>query len=257
LKGLVGVLEPRLVFFPFSGENATPAPHGLPYERVEIATADGERLVAWRLVPETPVADVVYFKGNGGNLSVWLPVLATLYRLDVQVLAVDYRGYGLSTGTPSEEGVYRDAEAVVEYAARLRGDDPAAPLVYWGRSLGGPVAAAAARAVRPDGLILESTFPDKVAVIRFNPVLRFLNLFASYRFSTVDLLQGFPGPVLVMHGDRDRIIPYRLGRELYEAIEVPKRFVAIQGADHNDFFDTGELSYWGPPLEFMTALRDR
>jgi uncharacterized protein len=160
LRGLVGLIEPRLVFFPFSGENATPATLGISYETVRIDTADGERLVAWQLEPDAPVADVVYFKGNGGNLSVWLPALAALHQQGLRVFAIDYRGYGLSTGSPTEEGVYLDAEAAVQYVQQARGPDPAIPLVYWGRSLGGPIAASATSVVMPDGLILESTFPD-------------------------------------------------------------------------------------------------
>ena len=101
LKGLVSVLEPRMVFFPYAGEDQTPAMLGIRYAPVPIDTADGERLMAWQLEPDDPIADVVYFHGNGGNLSVWLPVFVALHRMELRVLAVDYRGYGLSTGTPS------------------------------------------------------------------------------------------------------------------------------------------------------------
>src|SRR5687768_2351847 len=102
LRGVIGALEPKLVFFPAKGEDSNPGALGIRYESIMIDTADGERLVAWQLEPERPVADVVYFHGNGGNLSVWLPALATLHHLNLRVLAVDYRGYGLSSGTPSE-----------------------------------------------------------------------------------------------------------------------------------------------------------
>src|SRR5688500_4939100 len=171
-KALIGAFEPRLVFFPSAGEDRTPASDGIAYEAVRIRTSDGESLVAWQLEPDDPIADVVYFHGNGGNLSVWLPVLASLHAHRLRVLAVDYRGYGLSSGRPSEEGVYRDAEAVAQHAARRRATPAARPLVFWGRSLGGPIAAAATHTVRPDGLVLESSFADKAAVIRSNPVLR-------------------------------------------------------------------------------------
>jgi uncharacterized protein len=258
LRTLVGPLEPRLVFLPFTGEDTTPAALGLRYEQVSIETADGERLIAWHLLPDEPIADIVYFKGNGGNLSVWLPVLAALHRQHLRVFAVDYRGYGLSTGRPTEEGVYRDAEAVVRHVERLRGADPAIPLVFWGRSLGGPVAASATRAVMPDALILESTFPDKAAVIRRNPVLRLLNVFfGAYRFATAEMLRDFSRPVLVMHGDRDRVIPFALGQELYAQIAAPKRFAPLAGADHNDFFDPGDRAYWAAPLELIAGLRVR
>ena len=253
-KGVIGALESRFVFFPYKGENETPASLGIPYRVVSLTTSDGERLTAWQLEPERPIADVVYFHGNGGNLSIWLPVLAALHQLQLRVLAIDYRGYGLSTGSPSEAGVYLDAEAVARHAQSHRA--PAGvPLVFWGRSLGGPIAASATRSVAPDGLILENTFADKAAVAGTQPVLRVLNWFTAYEFSTVELLRDFRPPVLVLHGDADSIVPFRLGRDLYEHLSAPKQFVAISGADHNDFFDVSRASYWKPVLEFIAQLR--
>jgi fermentation-respiration switch protein FrsA (DUF1100 family) len=253
LKALVGSLESRLVFFPYKGEDATPASLGIRYNTVELVASDGERLAAWQLEPDNPKADIVYFHGNGGNLSVWLPVLAALHRLDYRVFALDYRGYGRSTGSPTEEGMYRDAEAAARFVAGRR--TPGRPLVFWGRSLGGAAAAFAARGTPPDGLVLESAFPSKAAVIRNQPILRALNIVGRYRFDTVELLRGFRQPVLVMHGDRDRIIPFALGRELYERLTGPRQFVAIPGADHNDFFDPANRAYWEPVSRFIDALR--
>jgi hypothetical protein len=257
VKTFVSALEPRLVFFPYKGEDTNPATLGIAYARVPLATADGERLVAWQLEPERPIADVVYFHGNGGNLSVWMPVLVSLHRLNLRVLAIDYRGYGLSTGTPTEAGVYRDAEAAVTYAQQHRAAGGSLPLVYWGRSLGGPIAARATHAAMPDGLILESTFPDKASVIRRQPLLRVLNVFSAYRFSTIEALQGFSKPVLVMHGDRDSIIPIALGQEVFERLDTSKQFVTIGGADHNDAFDVSRTEYWTPVLAFVNALTQR
>jgi fermentation-respiration switch protein FrsA (DUF1100 family) len=170
-----------------------------------------------------------------------------------RVLAVDYRGYGLSTGTPTEDGVYRDAEAAVRHAAAQR--TPGRPLVFWGRSLGVPIAASATRAVMPDALVLESGFPDKASVVRGHLVLRALNVFGAYRFSTIELLGGFQKPVLVVHGDADSVIPFALGEELFARIDAPKAFARITGADHNDFFSANHAAYWTPILAFLDRLR--
>jgi pimeloyl-ACP methyl ester carboxylesterase len=252
LKLAVSLLEPRMVFFPFQGENDTPATLGIRYHALKLRTSDGVHIAAWQLEPDNPKADIVYFHGNGGNLSLWLPVFATFHSFDYRVLAFDYRGYGLSEGSPSERGLMLDAEAVLQHASRSRKKDR--PLVYWGRSLGGPIAAAAARVVTPDALVLESTFPDKVSVVRWNPVFRLLNLFSTYRFDTAAPLRGFDKPVLVVHGDADTIIPYALGQELYERLDAPKRFVTLRGADHNDLFDARNEAYWTPLRAFIDAL---
>ena len=252
LKLVVSRLEPAMVFFPTRGEDETPERLGIRYQPLKLRTSDGVQIAAWQLEPEDPKADVVYFHGNGGNLSLWLPVFATLHGFGYRVLAIDYRGYGLSEGSPSERGLTFDAEAAARQASASRVANR--PVIYWGRSLGGPVAAAAARAVAPDALVLENTFPDKASVVRTMPLLLLLNVFASYRFDTGGLLRGFTKPVLVVHGDSDTIIPYALGQRLFERLDAPKRFVTVRGADHNDFFDARHEAYWTPIRAFIDAL---
>ena len=250
MKWLVTRVEPRLTFFPSAGETETPKSIGLEYEAVSMRTADGETIAAWWIAHEAARADIVYFHGNGGNLSIWLPILAGVQASGLNVLAFDYRGYGRSTGSPTEKGLYRDADAVLAELARLRQRESAAgstvrrPIIYWGRSLGGPVAAYATTVTRPDGLILESTFPDKRAVLGRQFVLRTLNLLASFRFETADMLRGFDRPTLVMHGDADSVVPYAAGRALFERLSEPKRFVTLRGADHNDFHPATAREYW-------------
>ena len=253
LKLLVSWFEPRAVFFPSRGEQDTPARLGIRYEALRLRTADGVEIAAWQLEPDSPQADIVYFHGNGGNLSLWLPVFATLHGFGYRVLAIDYRGYGLSEGRPSERGIYADAEAAARHAMAHR--DPKRPLIYWGRSLGGPVAAAAARSIPPDALVLESTFPDKASILRGNPVMRVLNLFSSYRLATVEHLRGFTRPVLVIHAERDSVIPFELGRDLFERLDAPKTFLTLKDGDHNDLYDRHNTGYWEPIHAFVAAQR--
>jgi hypothetical protein len=249
LKLVVMWLEPRAVFFPSRGEQETPEQLGIEYRPLRLRAADGVEISAWQLEPESPTADIVYFHGNGGNLSLWLPVFATLHSFGYRVLAIDYRGYGLSDGTPSERGTYLDAEAAARHAHADRG--AGRPLIYWGRSLGGPVAAAAARSLPPDALVLENTFPDKAAILRGNPIMRMLNVFTSYRLGTAEHLRGFTRPVLVIHAERDRVIPFALGRELFERIDAPKTFVTLKDGDHNDLYDRHNTGYWEPIHAFI------
>ena len=259
MKWLVARIEPRLMFFPSAGETETPRTIGLEYRSLDIRTADGETIAAWWLPHNAARADVLYFHGNGGNLSVWLPILAGVHASGLNVLAFDYRGYGRSTGTPTEQGLYRDAEAAVHTLRRLRdesrrgGEDPARlPIIYWGRSLGGAVAAFATGIEHPNGLILESTFADKRSVIGSHVVLRALDLLASYRFNTADMLRGYDGPTLVMHGDADSVVPYKAGQALFERLAGPKRFVTLSGADHNDLHPSTAREYWQAVADFVT-----
>ena len=236
LKLLVRWLEPRMAFFPFTGVQETPAALGVPYTDHQIRTADGETLHAWWFKHADPRAQILYWHGNGGNLSLWMPVFVDLHKRGFDVLAVDYRGYGASTGKPSERGVYADGEAAVEYfAAKLQRKD--APTIYWGRSLGCAVASYTAVKNPPSGLVLESPFPDVAFLFTNNPVMRFLSLFSSYRFATAEHLQRYSGPLLVLHGDADSIIPFAAGQQVFDGAPTKaKTFAVLPGADHNDVY---------------------
>jgi fermentation-respiration switch protein FrsA (DUF1100 family) len=258
LKALVWWLEPKLAFFPTRGVQETPAAAGLPFTDQRIPTEDGETLHAWWLEHPEPRAQVIFWHGNGGNLSLWLDVIAGLRRRGFSVLAVDYRGYGDSTGRPTESGLYRDADAALRvFNDRLR--TPTVPVIHWGRSIGSPVAAYSASRGAPGsggaGVVLESPFPDLRTAISGNPVLRLLSMFSSYRFPTSRFLEGYDGPILVVHGDSDGIIPFSAGRAVYErARGSRKTFAVIPGADHNDLHVVNPQLYWRAIDDFVATL---
>jgi uncharacterized protein len=254
LKLIVWLLEPRMAFFPLSGVQGTPADAGVPFQDVRVETTDGETLHGWWLERSDARAQVVFFHGNGGNLSLWLDILVDLSRRGFSVLAVDYRGYGASTGRASEQGLYRDAEATVRlFRERLR--KTGIPSIYWGRSIGAPVAAHAASQSKPDALVLETPMPDARSVLRTNPVLWALSFLSSYRFPTSRLLDGFDGPLLVIHGDADSIVPFDAGRQVFDrATTRRKTFVVIQGADHNDLHIVNPALYWTSIDRFTEGL---
>lgn len=254
LATLVRLIEPRFAFFPTSGESVTPRDFGVDYDSVTVRTRDGEGLRGWSLAFPTARAHILYFHGNGGNLSIWAPIVVGIARRGYAVLAFDYRGYGLSTGRPTERGMYRDVEAVVE---RVWRDAPTgAPIVYWGRSLGVAMAAYAAAVRAPDGLILESGFSDARSLLRESPVLAFLALFSTYRFPSAEFLHRLdqPVPVLVMHGDNDHVISIVHGRALFDAIAAPKRFVSVRRGDHNDLTPSDPDAYWESVDGFVKSL---
>jgi fermentation-respiration switch protein FrsA (DUF1100 family) len=249
----VRLFESRFAFFPASGETVTPHSFGVEYETLSIATGDGERLQGWAMRPALPRAYIVYFHGNGGNLSVWAPILAGIASRGYSVLAFDYRGYGVSTGRPSERGLYRDIDAVIERTKeRLQ---PQMTVVYWGRSLGCTLAAYAATIRAPRGLILESGFPSARSLVRSSPILTFLAWFSSYRFPCSEFLRRVSVPVLVIHGDDDHVVPIAQGRELFDGIVGPKRFVTIRGGNHNDLTPSDPHAYWRAVDEFIVSLQ--
>ncbi len=254
IKLVVWVLEPRMAFFPIRGVQETPAAFGLAFRDVRIPTPDGETLHGWWLEHPQPRGQIVFWHGNGGNLSLWLDVIAELRRRGFSVLAPDYRGYGDSTGRPTERGIYVDADAAVTlFNRQLR--KPGVPVMFWGRSLGTSVAASATGRTRPDALVLESPFSDVGAIFRRNPVMQFFRLFSSYQFPTLRLMKRYDGPLLVIHGDRDTIIPFQAGRDLFDrAPTARKTFVAVKGADHNDLHIADPASYWAAIDGFVSGL---
>jgi uncharacterized protein len=254
LAVIVRWIEPRVAFFPFHGESETPRDFGLAFDALTIDTRDGERLRAWTMRASDPRARVVYFHGNGGNLSNWAPILTGIVRQGYSVFAVDYRGYGLSSGRPTERGLYRDVEAVLARAWPDR--DSRLPLIYWGRSLGGAMAAYAATVRAPDGVIVEAGFPDARSVVRGSP-LALVSFLASYRFPAAELLNRAGVRVLQLHGDRDSVIPFELGRELFDRLAVPKEFVVIRGGDHNDAAPPDPGAYWAAIDRFVQAAAPR
>ena len=236
--------QERLVYFPGIGRDnpATPAALGLAYQNLTLKTADGERLHAWFVPHEKPRGTMILSHGNAGSIADRLPYLPMFRRLGLATLSFDYRGYGQSTGKPSEEGLTRDAEAAWNYVVAERGV-PANRIVLFGESLGGAVAAQlaarlsaqASASERPALLVLASVFtsvPDLGGELyRWLPV-RWL---ARIRHDTRAALAGVTCPVLVAHSPDDDIVPWRHGRALFEAAPGPKAFLQLAGG-HNEGF---------------------
>ena len=173
----------------------------------------------------------------------------------MSVFIFDYRGYGRSDGSPSEQGMYLDAEAALEYLGKRQGAGGDNGLVYFGRSLGGAVAVEMATRHQPKALILESPFTSVGAMARrTHPLLSsFLPVGAVVRskFDSLSKIGSVQSPVMVMHGDRDEIVPLDMGRQLFDAANEPKRFYTIENAGHNDTYLAGGNAYFDALASFL------
>lgn len=246
--------QPAMVFYPTRDLDATPSDWGLAYEDVDLRAPDGVHLHGW-YVPRTGSKRVVLFlHGNAGNISHRGDSIAIFHRLGLNVLIVDYRGYGQSSGKPSEAGLYRDALTAWRYLTDTRGID-AGHIIVFGRSLGGAVAAELATQVRPGALILESTFESARSMARAAfPVLSHL-IVLRYRFDTHSRIQRVRCPVLVVHSAEDEIIPYYMGQRIFEAANQPKEMLTLRG-DHNMGFIESQPEYERALGAFLAAHTD-
>lgn len=240
----VFVFQSRLVYLPnlpSRDVNATPESVGLAYESVSILTDDGVTLDGWYVPVPRARGVVVFFHGNAGNISHRLDSLQIFHDLGLATLIFDYRGYGRSTGTPSEQGTYRDADAVWRYVTEQR-HTPAQEIVLFGRSLGAAIAVYVAARHAPKALILESAFrsiPDLAAeVYPFLPA-RWL---ARFRYSAEAHLRAVACPVLVVHSREDEIIPFAHGQRLFAVANEPKQLLEIRGG-HNEGFAVSGRTY--------------
>jgi fermentation-respiration switch protein FrsA (DUF1100 family) len=231
---LLYLLQDRFLFFPTRDLHTTPDQRGLPYEDVDLVADDGVRIHGWFVAVPRPRATVLFFHGNGGNLAHTIEAIETFARLGLDVFAIDYRGYGRSEGTPSGDGILRDADAAWKYLVETRSLSPS-QIILVGRSLGGGPASTLAAKHRPAGLVLESTYssvPDRAAELFPWLPARWI---AKVRFDNRANLANVFCPVLIVHSSADETIPFAHAERLYAAANEPKELVTI-GHGHNDGF---------------------
>src|SRR5215468_6270592 len=223
------VAQRSLMYFP-ERLHTPPAMAGLPEaQEVALDTKDGERVIVWHLPPRGEKAVLLYFHGNGGALRTRVDRFRALIADGNGLVALSYRGYGGSTGSPTEAGLITDAEAAYAFAAARY---PAERLVLWGESLGSGVAVALGAGPR---IVLEGSFTSAADVgaahaYRFLPV----RLLMKDQFRSDLRIAGVAAPLLFLHGGRDRVVPIVLGERLYALANEPKQFVRFSDAGHED-----------------------
>jgi fermentation-respiration switch protein FrsA (DUF1100 family) len=223
----------------------------LPVQDVWFEAEDGVKLHGWYIPSDEAVASLLFFHGNAGNITNRLENIFLLHHLKLNVFIFDYRGFGRSEGDPNEEGIQLDSQAA--YDTLLTQPGVSVPSLFiFGRSLGGAFASYTATKNPAAGLILESTFTnaDEMADKMF-PILP-VGWFISSELNTQRHVAHLNMPKLFIHGTRDTLIPFTMGRELYKAAAQPKEFYSIVGAGHNNTYRVGGKEYFDTIQAFIT-----
>lgn len=243
-----------MIFFPEPLIGATPQSVGLAFEDVYVTTSDGVRINGWYVPAAGSTMTLLWFHGNAGNLSDRVHQLRVLHdRLGVNIFMIDYREYGRSEGEVSEAGTYLDAEASVAYL-RHRPDSSGSRIVYYGQSLGSAVAVELARRAPPDGLILEAPMLSVREMARVVAPFLPVGALISTKYDSLSKIGAVHVPLLILHGDRDEVVPYAHGKRLFAAANEPKRFYTIAGSGHNDTYMAGGEEYATALREFLLSL---
>jgi fermentation-respiration switch protein FrsA (DUF1100 family) len=232
---LAWLFQRKLIYLPL-GQSVPPAADVLAGAReVAFRTDDGLELAGWFVPGERGAPAVIVFNGNAGNRSFRAPLAEALARAGFSVLLFDYRGFGGNPGSPSETGLAADARAARAWLEAQDGIDPRS-IVYFGESLGAAVALASAIDEPPAALILRSPFTSMTDVAKLHYPFLPVGLLLKDRYPSIERVGGLKCPLLVLAGERDRIVPAALSRALYDAAPAgSKRLVEIPGARHNDY----------------------
>lgn len=245
--------EYSCLYFPERDIPRTPAQLGLAWEDHTINTVDGVRIKLWHIKARAPQAPLVlYFHGNGGNISSYIDEAAVLSGLGCDVLLVEYRGYGESGGSPSEKGFYLDAQAAYDWA--LRALRPSRTVAF-GRSLGTAVAADLAVNRPVSALLLESPFTSGIEIGKDKFPRLPVRLIMTQKYDTLSKITSLKCPLLVLHSPQDEIVPFRMGRKLFETASVPKAFVELRGGHNDGWSSSGDVFAEGVSAFLRDKLR--
>ena len=244
LSLLLYLFQPNFVYFPRSEIDYTPDMAGLAYEDIYFKTDDDIELNGWFIPAEGARKTLLFFHGNGGNISHRLDSLKIFHELGLSVFIIDYRGYGQSQGTTSEKGTYRDAEAAWQFLTETRGIIDK-DIIIFGRSVGGAIATWLASQHTPKMLILESSFTSVMDMAKhYYPYLP-TQLLTRIKYAAIDRIEDIQCPVLISHSQTDEIVPYEFGRALFEKAQTPKVFLELKGGHNDGFIATGHAYIQG------------
>lgn len=232
----IKLLEHYSIYFPSRDIAVTPEAVGLTYEDVYVKTADNNKLHGWFIPHKEAGYTILFCHGNAGNISHRMDKLFVFYSLHFNTFIFDYRGYGKSQSFPTENGLYKDADAVYRYLTEKRGI-PQEKIILYGESLGGAVIINLALSTTPYAVITEETFSSVKDMARiyysFIPTV-----FVSNKYDSISKIKDISCPKLIIHSKEDDIVPFSLGEKLYSNASSPKQFLIIHGSHNTAFFDS-------------------
>jgi uncharacterized protein len=250
--------EARLLYFPEKNFEVSPEMFGAAYGKVKIPSTDSVKLVCW-IIPsaDTSTLWLLYLHGNAGNIAKrgYVEHYLQLRKLGLNILTVDYRGYGESSGDPSERGIYDDALAAYEYLRSMQ-HVPFQRIIVYGSSLGSAVAVDVVSKVPAAGIILEGSFPSITDVGQAHYPFLPVRFMGGSHFSSKENISRVNVPKLFIHARDDRTIPIKYGKELFECAPDPKTFLEVKG-DHNTAHSVDATLFYGGIRLFLMQVQAR
>jgi len=231
--------EKKGIYFPVRKIDLTPREIGFEFEDVYFFSSEGTKLNGWYIPAKESRATLLFCHGNAGNISHRIEAIDMFCRIGFDVFIFDYRGYGRSQGSPTEEGLYTDAHAAFKYLIDKRNLNEGSIVVY-GKSLGANVAVDLCSKVRPAALISESAFASALEMGKklfpFLPIKWFITI----KYDALSKIKDVTVPKLIIHSEDDEIIPFQQGRKLFEAATEPKEFYPMRGGHNEAIFQFRE-----------------
>jgi fermentation-respiration switch protein FrsA (DUF1100 family) len=243
-------IENFFLFYPQTSLDSAPADWGLTYNDVYFDTEDGERLHGWFFPSKKDAPVILFCHGNAGNISHRLDNIKLLTEQNMQVFIFDYRGYGKSSGKPSETGLYKDGLAAYDFLVNQRNVSPER-LILFGRSLGAAISIEIALKRNVAAIILESAFTSSRGMARTLSLFKIFAPLLPPHYNNLEKIGRITVPKLIVHGEDDDIVPFSMGKEIYNTSQPPKYFFSIKNAGHNDTYIVGGKKYFETLAAFV------
>lgn len=243
----------KVSYFPLKTKQTEFQPLPDDIQNVIITTRDQKKLHCYYVNNPQSQKVIVYFHGNAGNMYQRIPELLRLSKMGIDVFGAEYRGYGKSTGRPSEKGLYRDGHAVLDFLQKEKNYCIDSIFIY-GRSIGTTVAVDVCVQKPLGGVILVTPLTSGKMYAK-EKGMGILNLFTGNPFDNIGKCRQIRTPVLIIHGTADEIIPYYMGKEMYDSIASEKYFVRIERGNHNNLEYVAPDKYWGSIEQFVKGVK--